>query len=349
MSEIPQGWGWWQASDGKWYPPESHPSVRGPQPPALPPLSSPVGYRSTGPNPQPGWRPEYPTKTPSREWSAPPPATPNHEAFVAVSTRRPKFSRRPQLLLALLLMLVVAGGTAAFLLTNNSNPQASATGQTTTTTTPTTAPVTTTLPPESAANAIGLQAGDLGSGFVEEGPAASPLTQPTAPSPCTPVSSQPWLAFVDSPEYTSGPVGPVVYSTIVIMPTAADAQNALAAVSFSSYGAICYRPTFDLAMQQGITATNQETGCDEQFAQSTIAAIPAGSITGSASGWHYDATILCNETGTTGHFYIDIVSQVVGRVFVQATFRSEGTAVSFLLERSVMDAMVTRAHVQVPN
>ncbi len=23
MSDMPQGWGWWQASDWKWYPPES--------------------------------------------------------------------------------------------------------------------------------------------------------------------------------------------------------------------------------------------------------------------------------------------------------------------------------------
>lgn len=27
MSDVPQGPGWWQASDGRWYPPESHPSA----------------------------------------------------------------------------------------------------------------------------------------------------------------------------------------------------------------------------------------------------------------------------------------------------------------------------------
>src|ERR1700734_556463 len=35
MSDRAQGPGWWQASDGRWYPPESHPDVR------LPP--APVG------------------------------------------------------------------------------------------------------------------------------------------------------------------------------------------------------------------------------------------------------------------------------------------------------------------
>jgi len=37
MSDVSQGAGWWQASDGKWYPPEQHPSY---QPPPPPPPSS---------------------------------------------------------------------------------------------------------------------------------------------------------------------------------------------------------------------------------------------------------------------------------------------------------------------
>lgn len=28
MSDVPQGPGWWQASDDKWYPPESHPDAQ---------------------------------------------------------------------------------------------------------------------------------------------------------------------------------------------------------------------------------------------------------------------------------------------------------------------------------
>lgn len=39
MSDSSQGPGWWQASDGKWYPPESHPNYSAPPPPGptLPP------------------------------------------------------------------------------------------------------------------------------------------------------------------------------------------------------------------------------------------------------------------------------------------------------------------------
>jgi hypothetical protein len=40
MSEISQGPGWWIASDGKWYPPESHPDVRA----VTPPVGSSLPY-----------------------------------------------------------------------------------------------------------------------------------------------------------------------------------------------------------------------------------------------------------------------------------------------------------------
>src|SRR5437773_10456955 len=33
MSAVSQGPGWWQASDGKWYPPESRPGAVAPPPP----------------------------------------------------------------------------------------------------------------------------------------------------------------------------------------------------------------------------------------------------------------------------------------------------------------------------
>ena len=33
VSEGAQGPGWWQASDGRWYPPEQHPQYQAPAPP----------------------------------------------------------------------------------------------------------------------------------------------------------------------------------------------------------------------------------------------------------------------------------------------------------------------------
>jgi hypothetical protein len=42
MSDVSQGPGWWQASDGKWYAPELHPDYQAPAPVSQPTFSSPA-------------------------------------------------------------------------------------------------------------------------------------------------------------------------------------------------------------------------------------------------------------------------------------------------------------------
>lgn len=62
MSDAPQGPGWWQASDGKWYPPTAKP---GTPPPATPPgptawTPGPAQPRQPGPyGPSPSGPPSY--------------------------------------------------------------------------------------------------------------------------------------------------------------------------------------------------------------------------------------------------------------------------------------------------
>src|SRR5690349_5898772 len=46
MSDVPRGQGWWQAADGKWYPPQ-------PVPPPGPPPGAPQGHLPPGPRPGP--------------------------------------------------------------------------------------------------------------------------------------------------------------------------------------------------------------------------------------------------------------------------------------------------------
>lgn len=58
MSDVSRGAGWWQASDGKWYPPEVHPGYRSPVPPAQFPPSSPS--RQWAPSPDPTSRSDRP-------------------------------------------------------------------------------------------------------------------------------------------------------------------------------------------------------------------------------------------------------------------------------------------------
>lgn len=59
MSEMMQGPGWWQASDGKWYPPESHPNYLPPptaQIPALADVNATIPPSSGPKNKKPLWR-----------------------------------------------------------------------------------------------------------------------------------------------------------------------------------------------------------------------------------------------------------------------------------------------------
>ena len=50
MSDVSQGPGWWQASDGRWYPPEQHPNARAAlPPPGMAPAAAPGA--SFGPPP----------------------------------------------------------------------------------------------------------------------------------------------------------------------------------------------------------------------------------------------------------------------------------------------------------
>lgn len=59
MSDVQQGPGWWLASDGRWYPPESRPQ---PLPP--PPVASPPGGAGPTPVYQPYGAPAAPTQPP---------------------------------------------------------------------------------------------------------------------------------------------------------------------------------------------------------------------------------------------------------------------------------------------
>jgi hypothetical protein len=70
MSDVPQGDGWWLASDGKYYPPEQHPdAVR--QPPPLPPPVPPTPPAPTVPT-----MPAVPPAVPPTAWTSPPAGSP---------------------------------------------------------------------------------------------------------------------------------------------------------------------------------------------------------------------------------------------------------------------------------
>ena len=87
MSDVPQGPGWWIASDGKWYPPEHHPDYQPPITPAAPgsplqPMPPPPAEPSpTGP---PWSGPSTPSAMPLHLWVLDPPPSPRNRLTCAV-------------------------------------------------------------------------------------------------------------------------------------------------------------------------------------------------------------------------------------------------------------------------
>jgi hypothetical protein len=64
MSDVAQGPGWWLASDGKWYPPESAPAPPPPQTPYAGPYPAYGSASAPGPGYGPTSYPGYPPASP---------------------------------------------------------------------------------------------------------------------------------------------------------------------------------------------------------------------------------------------------------------------------------------------
>lgn len=119
MSDSSQGEGWWIASDGKWYPPESHPDAVAAAPPAYEPPPQPSyepppvpGYQ---PPPQPGYQqPGY--QQPASPGMPPPPSQPPLDVMKA---------KRPWWKIALVVVglgILLIGGCTVFVLRAVSGP-----------------------------------------------------------------------------------------------------------------------------------------------------------------------------------------------------------------------------------
>ncbi|MGH3969773.1 MAG: sensor domain-containing protein [Mycobacterium sp.] len=121
MSEGPQGDGWWQASDHKWYPPERHPDYVAPLPPPPPPAPEPAAQQSAAPD------------LSANQQVPPPPAM---APTTASSGQRQGRAGLIAAIAAVVVVLVVGAGAAGYFLR-----QSSTTAQpSTTAVTPTTVP-----------------------------------------------------------------------------------------------------------------------------------------------------------------------------------------------------------------
>src|ERR1700722_12613838 len=103
------------------------------------------------------------------------------------------------------------------------------------------------------AQEIGLRQSDfpLGATVDMTQPPEPYQLSPSAPGPCSPVHSQPWIADYDSPTFDPSEHGDdFVSSEVVIMRTSSDAYDALAAIGAPGYGRQCFQPAYDEASRE---------------------------------------------------------------------------------------------------
>ena len=341
MSDVSRGPGWWLASNGKWYPPESHPAVRTPEPPNQSPLAVPEIPPAGGGRPVP----QAPSdQGPGRSWRWGPTAPVGHSSRwpprrVAPSPARPgttgtAYWRQLTTLLVVLVVVALAGGAAFLAVAGNTNGNSPKAGPD---------PTTSIASPTVTATSISLQESDLRRSLSDQTQLGSVVSSHNQPGPCTPLSSEPWLADVVSPEYSGSQTGLFASSDVVIMPLAVDARRAVAAISAPSYGPDCAKPRDDAVLQQSDAAVSQQADCDLELTGSTISALPEGVAGPGTSGWHYVADVVCTLTNTAGLSYTDVINEAVGPVVIQGTFRSLNSPVPASLEQDAIKAMAGRA------
>jgi hypothetical protein len=196
-----------------------------------------------------------------------------------------------------------------------------------------------------AAQQIALQPSDFPAGTSVGTRSFRVLGTPSPPSLCAPVSSQPWLADVLSDSFTiEGSTDPTysdaASSNVVIMPSSRRALAGLRATGVSGYGSVCIRQAYNVNSVTGYPPNGECVSLS--LVNSTITATTAAGFLPHSVVHRYVATLRCSGDGATHVIVTDIVSEAVGRVFIQGVFDGVGTPVSGGTEQTVMSAMDNR-------
>jgi hypothetical protein len=324
--------GWWLASNGHWYPP----GIRKPSIPPAPASAVPhTDAHASAP-------PTIKTTPPSDFVSSP-------------RTARRAAPRTPVVLAVAGVLLLGSTVYALARTTPTSSPTsaaaaaaASGPGHGLNASPSAGSPTTTPAGAAALAAHVGLQPGDLPSGWSAV-PNTGGAQSPSAPGPCSPISSAPWLADVSSPDYQST-TDWTAFSVVVVMPDAAHAQAALQAIDAPGYATTCFQSAWDQWAKQAIADTSGQTACDLTFVGSSIGPIPAASVprgVSGAAGVEYQAKVTCPTEGTSTVLR-DEISVAVGNLFIQEQFLGPAGAPT-LSESSALADMARRAEQAVGN
>jgi len=194
------------------------------------------------------------------------------------------------------------------------------------------------------AQEIGLRQSDfpLGATVDMTQPPEPHQLSPSAPGPCSPVHSQPWIADYDSPTFDPSEHGfDFVSSEVVIMASSSDAYDALAAIGAPGYARQCFQPAYDEASK----AMMPDLSCGAfHFEKSSITELPNDGFPEATVDYRYMAVMSCTKSGGVYSWDTDIISAQVGGAFIQGTFNSYGGPVPTNIEQIAMNAMAKRAY-----
>lgn len=192
--------------------------------------------------------------------------------------------------------------------------------------------------PVAIATTIGLHSSDLdGYAFVKS-TNGQVVDAASAATECAPVTGPAWLANVSSGLYTDNSNS--VLTLVELLPTAADAQAGLSAVTAPSIAGSCIQPQGDTFVNAILSKVNQTSSCPLSLTGSTVTALTSATAWQGATGFRYQATVTCSgqHSGVTA----DFVDETVGNVFLEGRFILFGGPQPGL-EQNVMNAMAGRA------
>lgn len=254
-------------------------------------------------------------------------------------------SRRPMIFIGLgaaIVILVVAViavvGSSKHSPSPVASPPKSHTDSTGRTSTSTTVP----RDAESIAVSIGLQSRDLaGFAFVKSTNGAV-VDAASAATECAPVTGPASWANVSSGLYTDNSNS--VLALVELLPTAADAQAGLTAVTAPPVGASCIQPQGDTFVKAILNKVNLSSSCPLSLTSSTVTPLTSAAAWPGATGFRYVASLNCGsqQAGVTA----DFVDETVGNVFLEGRFILFGGPQPGL-EQNVMNAMAARAQAYV--
>lgn len=184
----------------------------------------------------------------------------------------------------------------------------------------------------------------LPAGFENSGGSPLPtLSQPAAASPCTPVTSAPWLATAVSDRFVSregGAAFAAVFSEAFVMPTAAVASSSWQAVAAPEYGPSCVGPALAAVAAQVVRA--RPPGPCQLDAPGSLSQPSLGGILPPATLYRYQASASCG-TDSSRPVYLDAASIVAARTsFLQVFFFSATQPPSSSTEEKVLSALHLR-------